>query len=132
MESTAIGDQRYAIKFCAKLRKSFEETSNINLEAYGDFALFYLQVSFYMYLNAYKVGREEIHHKQRSGLQSTSKTDNNKVRVRQLLDSDRRWSINMVANKLNLSSHVVFCIVTEDLAMRELSAKLVRKVWSED
>lgn len=99
-------------------------------EAYGDSALSYSQVS--RWLKAFKEGRGEVHDEQRSGRPSTSKTDNNVARVRQLLDSDRRLSIRMVANELNLSSTVVFRIVTEDLAMRKVCAKLVPKVLSDD
>lgn len=128
MESTI--EQRYAIKFCAKLNKSLEETNKMIREAYGDSALSYSQVS--RWLKAFKEGREEVHDEQRSGRPSTSKTDNNVARVRQLLDSDRRLSIRMVANELNLSSTVVFRIVTEDLAMRKVCAKLVPKVLSDD
>lgn len=119
--STSKIEQRYAIKFCAKLKKSLEETSKMIRQAYGDSALSYSQVS--RWLKAYKEGREEVHDEQRSGRPSTSKTDHNVARVRQLLDSDRRLSIKMVANELNLSSTVVFRIVTEDLAMRKVCAK---------
>ncbi|KAJ8936584.1 hypothetical protein NQ318_008056 [Aromia moschata] len=94
--------------------------------AYGDSALSYSQDS--RWLKAFKEGREEVHDEQRSGRPSTSKTDNNVARVRQLLDCDRRLSIKMVANELKLSSTVVFRIVTEDLAMRKSRQRRLRRL----
>ncbi|KAJ8938948.1 hypothetical protein NQ318_016012 [Aromia moschata] len=89
-------------------------------EAYMDSAMSYSQVSGW--LKAFNEGREEVHDEQRSGRPSTSKTDNNLARVRQLLHCDRQLSIKMVANELKLSSTVVFRIVTEDLAIYEKSS----------
>lgn len=52
-------------------------------------------------------------------------TNNDVAHVRQLLGSDRRLSIKMVATELNLSATVVFPIVPEDLAMRKVGAKFI-------
>jgi len=50
-----IIEQRYAIKFCAKLNKNLIDTYQVIQEAYGDFALSYSQVS--SWLKLFKSGR---------------------------------------------------------------------------
>ncbi|CAK9815639.1 Protein GVQW3 [Anthophora plagiata] len=56
MEKTI--EQRYAIKFCAKLNKSLADTKQMIKEPYGDSVLSYSQVS--RWLNLFKNGREEV------------------------------------------------------------------------
>jgi histone-lysine N-methyltransferase SETMAR len=56
MEKTI--EQRYTIKFCAKLNKSLAYTHQMIQEAYGDSALSYSQVS--RWLKLFKNGREEV------------------------------------------------------------------------
>lgn len=98
MESSL--EQRYAIKFCSKLNKSLAETHQLIVQAYGDSALSYSQVS--RWLKAFKKGREEVVDEPRAGRPSTSTTDDNLARVRDLLNSDRRLSVRMIAETLNI------------------------------
>ncbi|CAK9818416.1 Protein GVQW3 [Anthophora plagiata] len=58
-------EQRYAIKFCAKLNKSLDDTNQMIKEAYRDSALSYSQVS--RWLNLFKNGQEEVKDDLRSG-----------------------------------------------------------------
>ena len=51
--------------------------------------------------------------------------------MREVLSSDRRLSIQAIADTLNLSTFAVHGIVTEDLQMRKLCAKFVPKVLTE-
>lgn len=118
MESSL--DQRYAIKFCSKLNKSFAETHKLIVQAYGDSTLSYSQVS--RWLKAFKEGREEVVDEPRAGRPSTSTTDDNLARGRDLLNSDRRLSVWMIAETLNIPKTIVHELMTDKLDMRKVCA----------
>jgi len=56
-----------------------------------------------------------------------SKSDNNVEKVRALLRSDRRLTVRMIASDLNLNHTMFHQILTHELAMRKLCAKIVPK-----
>jgi hypothetical protein len=58
-------EQRYAIKFCVKLKKSATETFASLTEAYGDAALSRTMV--FRWHKAFKEGREKVEDDPRSG-----------------------------------------------------------------
>ncbi|EGI63611.1 FLJ37770-like protein, partial [Acromyrmex echinatior] len=98
-------EQRYAIKFCVRLGKNATET-------------------FQMLQEAFKEGREEVADEPRSGRPTTARTNENVNRVCEVLRSDR-LSIQYIADTLNMSTFAVHGIVTENLQMRKVCAKLV-------
>jgi len=63
----------------------------------------------------------------RAGRPSTSKTDNNVERVRSLVRSDRRLTLRMISSESNLNRFTVHQILTQDLDMRKVCAKMVPK-----
>ena len=63
----------------------------------------------------------------RAGRTSTSKTDDNVERVRSLVRSDRRLTLRMINNELNLNRCTVHQILTQDLDMRKVCAEMVPK-----
>jgi len=79
-------EQRYAIKFCAKLGKSGSETLQLLRTAYGDAVLSSAQV--FRWHKAFKDGRESIEDEQCAGRPSTSRNENNVARVKAVLDRD--------------------------------------------
>ncbi|UYV63432.1 hypothetical protein LAZ67_2004058 [Cordylochernes scorpioides] len=81
---------------------------------------------------AFKEGREEVADEPRSGRPTTARTDENVDRVLEVLRTDRRLSIQQIADTLHMSTFVVHGIVTEDLQMRKVCAKLVPKVLTQD
>ncbi|UYV63674.1 NOS1 [Cordylochernes scorpioides] len=81
---------------------------------------------------ALKEGREEVADEPRSGRPTTARTDENVDRVLEVLRTDRRLSIQQIADTLHMSTFVVHGIVTEDLQMRKVCAKLVPKVLTQD
>ena len=75
-------------------------------------------------------GRDGVADEDRSGRPSTSRTDKNVEKVRLLLNTDRRFIPQLIAEDLNLSKTSVYGIVTEELNMQKVCAKLVPKAPS--
>ena len=63
----------------------------------------------------------------RAGIPSTSKTEDNVKRVRSLVRSDCRLTLRMISSVLNLNRFTVHQILTQDLGMRKVCAKMVTK-----
>jgi transposase len=79
-------EQRWAVKFCTKLNKKAAETHELLKQAYGEYALSYVQVT--RWVKKFKEGQEGVEDDPRSGRPSTSQTDENVTRVRYLLNTD--------------------------------------------
>ncbi|GFW71819.1 HTH_48 domain-containing protein [Trichonephila clavipes] len=77
--------------------------------------------------NVVQKGRESIEDKPRSERPSVSKTAENVVRVRDLVLSDRRLTVGMIGEELNLNHIIVHQILTNELKMRKICAKMVPK-----
>ena len=118
--------QRYVIKFRAKLGKSYTDINQLIQQAYVDSALLFSQV--WRWLKMFKEGQEEVTNKPRSGWSSTSHNEQNGTRVHDLLNSDRRMSVRMIAWTLNLQIATVHIIIKNNLNMRKVCTKLVPKV----
>jgi len=97
--------------------------------AYGDAVLSSAQV--FRWHKAFKDGRESVEDKQRTGCPSTSKTENNVARVKAVLDRDRRLNVRLITEKVGLPKTDVHRIITEDLHLRKICAKLVPKNLSD-
>jgi hypothetical protein len=69
---------------------------------------------------------------ERTGRPKTHQTDENMEKVRKLVCSDRRLSVQMMAEELNLGRETVRKILNEDLGMRKVSAKMVLRILSDD
>ncbi|KAJ8942595.1 hypothetical protein NQ318_006225 [Aromia moschata] len=103
-------EQRMAIKFCVRLEKSAAETRH----------------------KAFAEGREYVNDENRAGRPSTSSSDDNVKRVRDLLNTDRRLSIRLISETLDITKTIVHEIVSESLGMRKVCAKLVPQVLKDD
>ena len=68
----------------------------------------------------------------RLGRSSTATTDENIIRVKQLVLSVRRLTVRMIADELGLNRKLVQTILLHDLEMRKVCAKLVPKILTED
>jgi len=62
-----------------------------------------------------------------AGRPSTSKTDDNVERVMSLVKSDRRLTLRMISNELNFNRFTFHQILTQDLDMRKVCARMVPK-----
>ncbi|KAJ8959348.1 hypothetical protein NQ318_022034 [Aromia moschata] len=79
-----------AIKFCVKLEKTTAES------------------------------REDVNDENRAGRPSTSSSDYNVKRVRDLLNPDRRLSVRLISETLDITKTIVNEIVSESLGMRKI------------
>ena len=91
-------EQRYVIKFCAKLGNSGSETLQLLRAAYGNAVLSLAQVL--RWHKAFNDGRESVEDEQRAGRPSTSRAENNVARVKAVLDRDRRLIVRLMAQEV--------------------------------
>jgi len=63
----------------------------------------------------FKEEREEVEDDHRSGRPSTSLTEENVQCVREKVRSDRRLTVRIIADELDMNSERVWRIITEDL-----------------
>ena len=118
-------EQRCAIKFCFKLGMNATETCGKLKEAYEEDALSRAQI--FRWFKDFSEGRDLVEDEPRTGRPTTSKTDVNVERVKSLVRSDRRLTIRLVAEQLNLNKSIVHDVLKNNLQMRKVSAKLVPK-----
>ena len=69
---------------------------------------------------------------QRIGRPSTSHTSDNVAMVKAVLDSDRHLSVRLIADQVGLPKFIVHEIIMTELQMREVCAKLVPKVLTDE
>lgn len=116
-------EQRTNIKFCFKLGKSATETYEMIKKVYGEDAMSRSRV--FEWFARFKAGRESTEDDERTGRPRSSRMDENIERVQTLVKQDRRMTIAMIAETLNLSVGSVFTIMTGDLKKRKLCARFV-------
>lgn len=116
-------EQRATIKSCFKSGKTATETYEIVQKAYRHDCL--SRAVVFMWFKRFKGGRQSLEDDKRKGRPSTSNIDTNVERVRLLLAQDRRRTIRLIADKLNISIGSVHNIVHNKLDKRELYAKFV-------
>jgi hypothetical protein len=112
--------QRYAILFCVKLGDNATTTHGKLQQAFGDDAMSKAQA--FLWYNMFSEGRALVEDGHRSGRQSVKRTVDNATRVRELFRSDRRLTISMIADKVDMNRETVRLILTEELRMRKMCA----------
>ncbi|KAJ8942279.1 hypothetical protein NQ318_005597 [Aromia moschata] len=108
-------EQQMAIKFCVELEKSAAETISMLKKAFGVECLSDRYI--FRWLSAF--GREDVNDENRAGRPSTSSSDDNVKRVRDLLNTDRRLSVRLISETLDITKTIVHEIVSESLGMRK-------------
>ena len=122
-------EQRYCIKFCCKLGDTQVHTIQKIQQAFGNEAMGITQIK--EWYNRFKQGQTSVESKPRSGRPSTSRNEELIENVRQIVENDRRITINEITEEVGISTGSVHTILTEDLAMRRVSAKFVPKLLVE-
>ena len=122
-------EQRINLKFVVHLGKTPTDALKLLQEVYGNDTM--SRTGLFKWHRRFKEGREEVEEDHGSGRPSTSKTDENFERVRQKVRSDRRLTVKMIAHELGMNSERICRIITEDLGMRKIWAKMVPRLLNE-
>jgi len=110
--------------FCVKIGKSASETLALLTVACGEYDM--KKSSVFEWHRRYKEGRDV--QDDPSGQPKTQRTDANVDRVRNLVRSDRRLGVRVIAEELNMNRETVRQIVKEDLGMRKIPTKMVPRI----
>ena len=123
-------EQRTNLKFLAQLGKTPTEVLGLLQQVYGNEAMSRCRV--FKWHKRFKEGREGVEDDPRSGRPLTSKTEENVERVRQKVCNDHRLTLRMIANELSMNSERVWSIITEELGMRKICAKMVPRLFTDE
>jgi len=123
-------EQRCAIKFWVKRNENATETYEKLRRAYGEHAPSRTQV--FRWHKAFLNGSEGVEDKTRCGRLCTPKTGENVTKVRDLVRSDRCLTVRKMSRVLNLNRQTVHEILTFELGMQKICAKLVLKILTNE
>lgn len=118
-------EQRVCIKFCVANEISCAEALKMLQKAFGDCVMSKTQA--YDWYKAFQSGRESVEDLPRSGRPSTSSTEQNVEKVKEIVNENRHASLRKIAHDLNMSHESVRTILTDILGMRRVAARLVPK-----
>lgn len=117
-------EQRVYLKFCVANGISCAESLKMLEKAYGESPLSKTQA--YEWYKAFKEGRE-VEDLPRFGRPSTSSTEENIDKVKEIVMKNRHSSLREMAQDLSISHESVRTILVDVLGMRRVSARLVPK-----
>ena len=93
------------------------------VQVYGDSAM--KKTAVYKWVKRFSEGRESVTDEERSGRPATSRTEENIKKIRQIVRENRRLTVRNIAEQVNIDRETVRKILTEDLDMRKVCAKMV-------
>jgi AraC-like DNA-binding protein len=125
-----LKEQSFCIKFCQKLGMTATETYELLQQAFGETAL--SRSKTFEWYSRFKNGRTSIDDDPHTGRPSTARTNETVDRVNAVIRGNRRLTIREIADELNLSFGTCQTILTQDLGMRRMSAKLVPRLLTQD
>jgi transposase len=126
MESSEL-EQRTNIKFCFKLGKTVTESHEMVLRVYGDATV--SRKTVYKWFGRFRRGALSTEDEQRS---STLTTEENMSKINKMIRANKRLTIREICNALNISSGPVKLVLTKNLNMREVGAKFVSRLLSQE
>ena len=122
-------EQPYAVKFCWRLGKTATETKQMLGQAYKEDAM--SRSSVFEWHKLFREGRELVEDDHRTGRPSSSRTDDTgQSEVTFGLRST--LVIHLICDELNLSYGTVHRIITDDLSMKKVCAKMVPKILRDE
>ena len=121
-------EQQINLKFLVKPRKTPTECFKLLKKVYGEDVI--LRMQSFEWHKCFEKGHEEVEDDPKTGQPSTMRTDENITRVKQLVRSDHRSTVQMISNELSLNRESV-CML-HDLGMQKVCAKMGPKILSED
>jgi len=100
------------------------------VQVYGDSAM--KKTAVYKWMKRFSEGRESVTDEEWSGRPATSRTEENIGKVPQIVRENRRLTARSIAEQVNIDRETVRKILTEDLDMRKVCAKMVPKELTEE
>ena len=95
------------------------------VHVYGDNTL--KKTAFYNWVKRFSEGRESVTDEERSEWPATSRTEENIAKIRQIV-RDHLWlTVRSITEQVSIDRETVKKILTEDLDMRKVCAKMVPK-----
>ena len=80
----------------------------------------------------FKEGREDVEDDSRSGRPLMSRTADNVERMKQMAHGDHWLTVRMIADELEINCDSMWKIITEDLGMQKICAKMVPKLLDDN
>jgi len=90
------------------------------------------KTAVYMWVKRFSEGRESVTDEERSGRPATSRTEENIIKVRQIVHENCQMTVRSIAEQVNMDRETVRKILTDDLDMRKVCAKMVSKELTEE
>jgi len=100
------------------------------VQVYGDSAM--KKAAVYKWVKGFSHGRESDNDEERSGRPATSRNEENIAKVRYILRENRWLTVRSIGEEGNNDRETVRKILTEDLDMRQVCAKMVPKELTEE
>jgi hypothetical protein len=114
---------------CVKLGGSVTTTHGKLQQAFGDDAMSRAQA--FRWHKMFSEDRTVIEDEQHSGGPSATRTGDNITWVRELVHSERRLTVTMISDEVNMNRETVRLILTAELEMRKIYAKMVPRYLTE-
>jgi len=123
-------EQRTNVKFLTKLGKDAQTIENMLKQVYGQNTM--KSSTIRKWVKRFRDGRESCEDDPREGRPSTARTDENVARVLAAVRNDRRKEVRMIAGELGLPKSSVHNILTQNLGMKKVCAKIVPRVLMDE
>ena len=118
-------EQRIRLKFCIANGILCVELLKILQKAYGESTL--LKTRAYEWYSAFKSGWDVVEDLPCSGRPSTSSTEVNIGKVKEMVTENRHLSLKKIAAELSVSHESIRTILNDFLGMKRIAARLVPK-----
>ena len=102
------------------------------VQVYGDNTSTMEKIAVYKWAKRFSEGRESVTDEESSGRPTRSRTEENIAKVCQILCENRRLTVRSIAEQVNIDRETVGKILTEDLNMRNVCAKMAPKELTEE
>jgi transposase len=119
----AVMEQRVNIKCYVKLGKTPTDTNEMLQTVYDDEAL--SRSSVFEWFKRFKYGREDLQDDPRRGHPSTSRNADTIAHIFEMVTGDRRLTLRMMSDELNINKDTIRQILHEDLRKRKICAMFV-------
>lgn len=123
-------EMRCAIHFCVRLGESASTTFAKLQQAYGHQCL--SRTTCFEWHKRFTEGRESAMDDDRSGRPSTSTSEEKVAQCQDLLDQDRRQTVEDLSNALNISVGSAHSVLVDHLKMRRVCARWVPRLLTDD